>query len=232
MAAAVVSLPGLALTVSAAEVPPLSSNAPVRAATASVANFDAAPAGQGPGGWTTAITGDGTPDWRVVADATAPSPLHVLKQSGVVPKPSFPLCLLQAPTLRDGFVEVKFKTISGQIDQAAGVVWRARNATNYYICRANALEDNVVLYKVENGKRTALDIVGRAGGYGVDVKVPPATWQTLRVEFIGPRFQVFLDGRELFAVEDRTFAEAGQVGLWTKADSVTLFDDFRYGSNE
>ena len=191
--------------------------------------FDSDPAGQAPPGWTGAITGEGAPEWRVVTDATAPGPPHVLEQSGRVPKPSFPLCLHDAAALRDGFVEVKFKTVSGEVDQAAGVVWRARDAANYYLCRANALEDNVVLYKVEHGKRTALAPVGRPGRYGVDVKVPRATWQTLRVEFAGPRFRVFFEGRELFTVEDTTFTEAGKVGLWTKADSVTRFDDFRYG---
>jgi hypothetical protein len=194
--------------------------------------FDSDPAGQAPPGWTCAITGEGTPVWHVVADATAPSPPQVLEQSGRVPKPSFPLCLHDAAALRDGFVEVKFKTVSGEVDQAAGVVWRARDAANYYLCRANALEDNVVLYKVENGKRTALAPVGRPGSYGVDVKVPRATWQALRVEFAGPRFRVFLEGRELFTVEDTTFTGAGQVGLWTKADSVTRFDDFRHGALE
>jgi hypothetical protein len=97
------------------------------------------------------------------------------------------------------------------------------------VCRANALEHNVVLYRVEAGTRKALDIVGRTGGYGVDQKVTPAEWHTLRVAFAGSRFRVFLDGTPLFEVEDATFGAAGMVGLWTKADSVTLFDDFRYG---
>ena len=126
---------------------------------------------------------------------------------------------------------MKFKAVSGTNDQAAGLVWRYRDADNYYVARANALEDNVVLYKVENGKRAALDIVGRAGGYGVKAKVPPQEWSTLRVNFAGSRFRVALNGSELFAVEDTTFTEAGAVGLWTKADSVSLFDDFRYGAD-
>lgn len=185
-----------------------------------------------PAGWVSAITGEGTQDWQVVADPTAPSPGQVLKQAGRVPKPSFPLCLLERPQLEDGFVEVRFKTVSGEIDQAAGVVWRARDAANYYVCRANALEDNVVLYKIEKGQRTALDIVGRTGGYGVDTKVSPAAWHTLRVGFRGSRFRVVLDGQTLFEVEDTTFVGPGRVGLWTKADSVTLFDDFRWNDHE
>jgi hypothetical protein len=109
------------------------------------------------------------------------------------------------------------------------LVWRYRDADNYYVVRANAMEDNVVLYKVEQGNRKALDIVGRDGGYGVKAKVPAQQWSTLRVEFVGPRFRVFLNAKEIFAVEDATFSNAGAVGLWTKADSVTLFDDFGYG---
>jgi hypothetical protein len=131
---------------------------------------------------------------------------------------------------QDGFVEVKFKSISGKEDQAAGVMWRAKDADNYYICRANALEDNVVLYKTENGKRKSLDIVGRKGGYGVEMKVASQTWHALRVEFVGNRFKVLLNGKHLFDVEDKTFTDVGKVGLWTKADSVTLFDDFSYGA--
>lgn len=192
-------------------------------------NYDAEPIGRVPTGWTVAVTGEGTAEWRVAAEATATGSGRVLAQTGQLPKPGFALCLRDGSALRDGFVEVRFKTVSGAVDQAAGVVWRARDAANYYVCRANALENNVVLYKVVNGKRTALDIVGRTGGYGVDVNVAPARWQTLRVEFAGPRFRVELDGRELFAVEDATFAGPGKVGLWTKADSVTWFDDFRYG---
>jgi hypothetical protein len=142
------------------------------------------------------------------------------------------VCLQDAPRFRDGFVQVRFKTVSGDIDQAAGVVWRAKDHVNYYICRANALEDNVVLYKIQDGKRTALDIIGRKGGYGVDAKVVPAQWHTLRVDFSGNRFRVTLNGQHLFDVEDSTFAEPGCVGLWTKADSVTHFDDFSCGPKE
>jgi hypothetical protein len=191
--------------------------------------FDAVATGELPGGWTSAITGEGAPCWTVERDPTAFSPPQVLRQSGLVPKPAFPLCLVEQSALEDGFVEAKFKTLSGEIDQAAGVIWRARDAANYYVCRANALEDNVVLYKVQDGKRQALDILGRTGGYGVEAKVAPGVWHTLRVEFAGARFRVLLDGHNLFEVEDATFTAAGRVGLWTKADSVTVFDDFTYG---
>jgi hypothetical protein len=199
-------------------------------ALAQTVNFDDADAGKSPPGWTVAITGKGEPQWTVEKDDSAPSKPAVLKQSGEVPGPSFPLCIKDTPTIKDGFVEVKFKSVSGKGDQAAGVIWRCADKDNYYICRPNALEDNVVLYKVEKGKRKSLDIAGRKGGYGVEAKVAAQAWHTLRVEFTGNRFKVLFNGKHLFDVEDETFKDAGKVGLWTKADSVILFDDFTYGS--
>ena len=151
------------------------------AAFAETVNFDATKTGEAPAGWTATKTGSGDPKWTVEKDDNAPSKPNVLKQSGEVPGPSFPLCIKDAPMLKDGFVEVKLKSVSGKGDQAAGVIWRCADADNYYICRPNALEDNVVLYKVEKGKRKSLDIVGRKGGYGVEEKVAPQTWHTLRV---------------------------------------------------
>jgi len=115
---------------------------------------------------------------------------------------------------------------------AGGLVWRARDANNYYVVRANALEDNVVLYKTVNGARSSLDIVGRKGGYGLKASVPANRWHTLRVEYAGTRFKVIFNGQPLFEVEDGTFTEAGMVGLWTKADSVTAFDAFTFGEKK
>ncbi len=189
-------------------------------------NFDTTAVGQIPTGWLSTQTGKGTPVWKVKADSSAPSGKNVLEQSGVA---DYPLCLLKGASLRDGHVQVRFKAISGKDDQAAGVIWRAKDADNYYVSRANALEGNVVLYKTVQGKRSSLDIVGRKGGYGVKKEVPPGVWQTLSVSFNGPKFEVALNGEKLFEVEDSTFTDAGMVGLWTKADSVTLFDDFDFG---
>jgi 3-keto-disaccharide hydrolase len=187
--------------------------------------FDADPVGAPPKGWTLTQTGKGTSKWTVEPDDTAPSKGQVLKQSGIA---AFPLALKDGTKLEDGFVEVKFKPITGAEDRAGGVVWRAKDSNNYYVVRANALEDNVVLYKTVNGKRSPLDIVGRKRGYGVKVPVPTGQWHTLRVEISGPRFRVVFNGQPLFDVEDGTFSEPGMVGLWTKADSVTAFDGFAY----
>jgi hypothetical protein len=123
---------------------------------------------------------------------------------------------------------VRFRPVKGSGDQAAGLVFRYRDKDNYYIVRANALEDNVVLYKVESGKRTDLKPKGAgAFAYGKKAKVPSGSWGLLRVVAKGSGFEVHLGGEKLFEVEDSTFAAAGKVGVWTKADSVTYFDDLK-----
>ena len=197
------------------------------AAIAETVNFDDMKSGAAPPGWTATQTGSGSAKWAIEKDDSAPSKPNVLKQSGVA---TFPVCIKNDTSLKDGFVEVKFKPVSGKEDQAGGVIWRAKDPDNYYIFRANANENNAVLYKTVNGKRSPLDIVGRKGGYGVKEKVASGEWHTLRVEFAGNRFKAYYDGKHLFDVEDKTFTEAGKVGVWTKADSVTLFDDFTYAS--
>jgi hypothetical protein len=116
---------------------------------------------------------------------------------------------------------VKFKSVSGKEDQAGGVIWRCQDADNYYIARANALEDNVTIYHTIKGNRTSFK--------NIDTKVAPGVWHTLRVEFKGNKFAVIFDGKKVIEATDDSFAEAGKVGVWTKADSVTLFDDFTYG---
>jgi hypothetical protein len=195
------------------------------AATASAEkiSFEMDPIGAVPQGWTVALTGPGTPKWTVENDRSAPSGFNVVKQSG---RATYPLLLKNGTSVKDGFVEVQFKAISGSQDRAAGLVWRVKDRDNYYVMRANALENNIVLYKTVKGQRSALDIVGRKGGYGVNVPVPAARWHKLRVEFAGTRFKVLFNEQPSFEVEDATFGEPGLVGLWTKADSVTSFDDF------
>jgi hypothetical protein len=189
-------------------------------------SFQADAVGATPKGWTATSTGKGNPKWTVEQDQTAPSKSKIVKQSGQAP---YPVLLRDDSNIKDGFIAIKFKAIAGSEDRAAGLVWRARNADNYYVVRANALEDNVVLYKTVDGVRSPLDIVGRKGGYGIDVSVPANQWHDLRIDFSGNRFKVIYNGKQLFEVEDSTFGGAGKVGLWTKADSVTLFDQISYG---
>ena len=188
------------------------------AATADTVNFDAMAAGQAPAGWTGTKTGSGDAKWTVERDDTAPSKPNVLKQAGVA---TYPVCFKNDTSLKDGFVEVSFKPISGREDQAGGVVWRLKDANNYYVARANALEDNVTIYHTINGRRTEKK--------RTNVKVAANAWHKLRVDFAGNHVTVTCDGNKVIEWDDDTFKDAGKVGLWTKADSVTLFDDFVYG---
>lgn len=137
----------------------------------------------------------------------------------------FPVAVLSDVSAADVDVSVRVKPVSGRVDQAAGIVWRYQNEDNYYIVRANALEGNVVLYKVQNGKRTDLPVKGEGRTYGKSAKVPSGEWSTMRLVATGARFEVSLNGEKLYEVEDTTFTQAGKVGVWTKADSVTQFDD-------
>lgn len=187
-------------------------------AFAATVNFDDAKPGEVPAGWTATRTGQGDPKWAVEKDDSAPSKPNVFKQSG---EATYPLALKNDTSLKDGFVEVKFKPISGKEDQAGGVVWRAKDVNNYYVARANALEDNVRIYKTVEGKRIQFGTVKQ--------KVASGEWHRLRVEFKGENFTVFFDGQKVVEAKDSSFTEAGKVGVWTKADSITLFDDFAYG---
>ncbi len=180
--------------------------------------FDTAPTGKPPADWTATQTGTGQAIWTVVADDSAPSKPNVLKQSG---QATYPVCIKNAPSIKDGFVEVKFKPISGKEDQAGGLIWRATDANNYYIARANALEGNVTIYHTINGRRTEKK---RAAA-----KVASNQWHTLRVDFQAAHFSVSLNGQKMLEWDDQTFKDAGKIGVWTKADSVTEFDDFTYG---
>jgi hypothetical protein len=197
--------------------------------TAQTINFDSAQPGSVPAGWTVAMTHNGgAPKWEVLADPSAPSKPNVLAQTSSDPTDGrFPLAILDQANFQNGELIVRCKAISGKVDQGAGLVWRYRDPNNYYLVRANALEDNVVLYKVQNGRRSSIAPKGTpAGTYGVKHKVPSKTWNTLRVTFSGPLFTVYFNNERLFDVEDATFQEAGKAGLWTKADSVIYFDDF------
>ena len=185
---------------------------------AAIINFDDAETGAAPIGWTAAVTGKGNTRWTIEKDATAPSPPNVFKQSA---EGTYPICLRNGTHLKDGFVEVKFKPVSGKEDQAGGVIWRAKDKDNYYIARANASEDNVTIYHTISGKRVSFK--------NTNTKVVPNQWHTLRVDFTGDRFSVTFDGKQVIMATDDKIKDAGQVGLWTKADSVTLFDDFSYG---
>jgi hypothetical protein len=189
------------------------------AAVAETINFDQDPPGRLPSTWKQGVTGRGAALWTVRADNSAPSKPHVLQQSATG---AFPWCVLSGTSIKDGFIEVRFKPLSGNDDQAGGVVWRWKDGDNYYVARANALENNVSLYHTTGGRRITIKYV--------DAPVAKNTWHTLRVEFAGKRIKVALNGKTYIEQEDGHISGAGAVGLWTKADSVTSFDDFSFGS--
>lgn len=172
--------------------------------------------GQPPAGWTCGATGKGAPKWSV---ETEPGGSRlVLKQSGRAP---FPWCVKDDVALADGWVEVRFRPLSGREDQAGGVVWRFKDAGHYYVARANALENNVSLYHTTAGSRHTIQYR--------DAPVAKDKWHTLRVDFRGTSIRVSLDGTVYIDLQDAHVQGAGKAGVWTKADSVTLFDAFAYG---
>lgn len=190
-------------------------------------DFNKDKVGSPPSDFTSALTGQGKAGvWVVTADSAFPVQGHVLAQTDAdATSYRFPVCVYDKLTTKDADISVKFKAISGRKDQAAGIVWRYRDKDNYYIVRANALENNVVPYKVQNGKREDLPLKGEGRTYGKKTPVPKNQWSELRVTARDKFFTVYLNGQKLYEVEDGTFTEAGKVGLWTKADSVIYFDD-------
>ena len=193
-----------------------------------VIDFESDKAGQAPAGFTFGLTGSGRPGaWSIRKDDNSPERGNVLAQTDAdATSYRFPIAVVEDVTSADVDLSVRFRPVTGRVDQAAGLVWRYRDANNYYVVRANALEGNVVLYKVENGKRTDLPLKGRGRTYGKKVGVPKNTWSQMGITVRGPIFTVSLNGQGLYEVEDATFTGAGKVGVWTKADSVTYFDDF------
>jgi hypothetical protein len=198
-------------------------------ASAQTFDFNKDKAGDPPKGFSTALTGQGKEGvWVVTKDDSSPDRGNVLAQTDAdATSYRFPICIRDGVAAKDVDVSVRFKPVSGKKDQAAGVIWRHRDKDNYYIVRANALENNVVLYKVQNGKREDLPLRGEGRTYGKKTPVPRNQWSELRVTAKGNLFTVWLNGQKLYEVEDGTFTEAGKVGLWTKADSVTYFDDLK-----
>jgi len=170
-----------------------------------VFNFDSDPVGKLPARFRSALTGQGKPN--ALAQTSTDSTDY-----------RFPLAMLEEGSFKDLDLSVKFKAVGGKVDQAGGLIFRAQDADNYYIVRANALEDNYRLYHVVAGRRRQFA--------GVNLKVTSNQWHTLRVVAAGNRFQCYYDGELKIDATDNTFPNAGKVGLWTKADSVTHFDDF------
>jgi hypothetical protein len=182
--------------------------------------FDSGEAGKLPADFSTALTGGGGPvSWVVREDATMMQGRWVLMQeSSDATSYRFPLCVYDKITARDVAAEVNYKAISGKVDEAGGIVLRYR-PENYYIARANALENNVILFKTVNGKRSKIK--------EVPVKVTAGEWHTLRFEARGQHLKIAFDGKIVMEIDDHTFSNPGKVGLWTKADSVSAFSNLK-----
>ena len=185
-------------------------------------SFDDVAPGELPTGWRVEATGQQGPlaTWRVIDDRTAPSGKRVFALtspnhpfSGV-----FNLCWTRAVAFLDGEITVRLKALTGREDQGGGVIWRVRDKDNYYIARFNPLEDNFRVYRVRGGVRRTLA--------SARVVLPAKQWHTLRIVQRGARIEGYLNGKRLLGAEDSTFAAPGGVGLWTKADAATAFDDF------
>jgi hypothetical protein len=190
------------------------------APTGKIVNFDTCKIGQAPPGWTVASPNKGnTPGWEIRKDQTAPTQPYVLAEVSAGPSQTrSPLAILNDLSTRDADVSVRIKPISGRGGVAGGVVWRYRDENNYYVADAN--ESTVSVFKVQNGRRISISD-------GVKHPMPANSWSILKVSVRGPRFQVFVDHRRVLDGQDRTFSAPGRVGLWTSADSIIYFDDFR-----
>ena len=182
-------------------------------------SFDSVAAGALPPDFSTALTGGGGPiSWVVREDAQRAGRRILIQESSDDTSYRFPMCIYDKVAVRDVAVEVKFKAIAGKVDQAGGIVLRY-SPENYYIARANALEDNIDLFKTVEGKRLKIQ--------EVEAKVAPGEWHTLRFEAKGPHLTVTFDGKVAIEADDATFTEPGRIGLWTKADSVSAFSDLK-----
>jgi hypothetical protein len=207
LGAAVLSLSSLALAQSESEK-----------SSSKTWNFDSDAVGKPPAGFSFGRTGKGAEgQWVVRAEADAPSKPNVLAQVSTDDTDyRFPVAFA-GPDMKDLRLSVKCKPVSGKVDQGCGLVFRLKDADNYYIVRANALEDNVRLYHVVKGNRRQF------GGW--NGKVASGMWHDLAVEAKGDHLQVFFDNKKIIDAQDKTFPDAGKVGLWTKADSVIYFDN-------
>ncbi|MDA7916186.1 DUF1080 domain-containing protein [Verrucomicrobia bacterium] len=192
-----------------------------------VCDFEKGDIGKTPSGYTTGLTGHGGPVlWELVSSEDAPSGTKVIAQlSNQTTNKRYPHIVCNSTLAKDLDVSVKFKTISGEVDASGGIMFRYQDSGNYYVVRANSLEGNVVAYKTEDGERSSIGVKDNITSYGVDVPVPHKEWNTLRVIAQGDLFEIFLNDKKLFEVENNVFNKPGKVGLWTKADAVTHFDD-------
>ena len=191
---------------------------------ARVWHFDGDAAGKVPDGWRITETKPtkALATWRVIQDESAPSSKNVFALTHSENyNGNYNLAIAEKTSFKDIDLTVKVKGVRGEIDQGGGPIWRCRDENNYYICRFNPLEGNYRVYFVKDGRRKQLE--------STKIETAAGKWYTVRVTMIGDRITCYLDGKKLLEVQDDTFAGAGMVGLWTKADAVTRFDDLVVG---
>jgi hypothetical protein len=193
-------------------------------------NFDSVKLGESPPGWTCTLTNHGAPArWEVLQDPNAPSRPNVLAQdSRSGPTFRFPLCLFDKVTCLDGDVSVKLKIVSGRDGQDAGVVFRAADSKNYYLVRASARDHNIAMYRVIDAHIESIPVKGALPGtVGVLHPIKIGDWNLLRVTYKGNQTSVYFNHRKVFDAFDGALTNGGRAGVWTKADTVAYFDDFR-----
>lgn len=199
-------------------------------ASGGVVNFDNAPLGKVPPGWTIPLSDTGSSSrWEIRKDASAPTQPYVLAQVANNPRnDSFSLAILNTPSVRDADVSVRLKPVSGQDGQGGGLVFRYKDDKNYYLVRADAHQGEVGIYRVENGTATPIHPQGVPPTvFSVKHHIPPNNWSILKVSVRGNRFQVYVNHRRLLQANDSSLSGAGKVGVVAVADCVTYFDDFR-----
>jgi hypothetical protein len=190
------------------------------AATAQVVTFEGAVVGSLPKEFEPGVVGEGGPGkWEIAADPTAAGGRALAQLSASRADYRYLTASYRPITAADAEITARFKAVAGRTDRAGGVVVRLVDASNYYVARANALEDNVRFYRVAQGRRQELA--------SANVKVAAGEWHTLTLRAEGDRFTVLYDGKPMHTTQDKTSRprpERGRVGVWTKADSVTYFD--------
>jgi hypothetical protein len=190
---------------------------PAFAQTATTIDIGAMPTGAAPPGFTFGRTGRGEGvEWQVVADPSAAGQKAIAQTSKDKTDYHFPLAIYQSISAKNVEVTLRFKPVAGTVDQAGGIAVRLATPDDYYVVRANALEDNVRFYRVVKGRREQLE--------SASTKVSSGEWHTLGLRAEGDKFTVSFDGKPVCPAADKTFSEAGKIALWTKADSVTQFD--------
>jgi hypothetical protein len=176
-----------------------------------------------PDGWNTASTNptDEPAVWQVIEDTSAPSGNKVLAltDTGHSFGNTYNLCWTKNISFMNGIISVKFKANRGDEDEGGGIIWRAQDPDNYYVARFNPLEDNFRMYYVKNGVRRML----ASAHIALDAK----RWHSMKIVVNGKRFECYLNSKRLLSITSSVFNRPGGVGLWTKADAATSFDDFK-----